>query len=162
MKPIRNHVYCPQCGKTKMQFSTKQEADLFILYNADDISDASGYAPVRSYFCETCQCWHLTSHVYECRRAPQKNDHHMACYERYFSRAVSATVRLAVKEIKAKLHEINRYVLGHKGDEMSGLPHCRAMYQEVCKVLDEIRGSLSRVQLNGIMKRLKTVEPYLA
>ena len=71
-------------------------------------------------------------------------------------------MRLAVKEIKAKLHEINRYVLGHKGDEMSGLPHCRAMYQEVCKVLDEIRGSLSRVQLNGIMKRLKTVEPYLA
>lgn len=163
MKPIRNHFYCPQCGKIKMRFSTKQEADLFIRYNADEISDASGYAPVRSYFCDMCQCWHLTSHVYECRPAPQNNDRHMCFYDRFISRAVSVTVRLAIKEIKSKIHEINRYVLGHKcAAETGGLTRCREMYREACDLLEKIRGCLSRVQLNGIKKRLKVVEPYMA
>lgn len=161
MKPIRNHVHCPQCGKPKTQFSTKQEADLFIFYNAKEISDANGYAPVRSYFCDMCQCWHLTSHEYECRHDSQKNDRHLCFYDRFISRAVSVTVRLAIKDIKSKIHKINRYVLGHRCEAAGGMTRCREMYQEACDLLEKIRGSLSRVLLFGIEKRLKVVEPYL-
>lgn len=44
-----------------MQFQTKEEADRFIAYNAEEIKQKSGYAPVRSYYCKACCCYHLTS-----------------------------------------------------------------------------------------------------
>ena len=74
---------------------------------------------------------------------------------------MSVTVRLAIKDIKGKIHKINRYVLGHRCEAAGGLTRCREMYQEACDLLEKIRGSLSRVQLFGIEKRLKVVEPYL-
>lgn len=61
MKPTKNHVYCQSCHKSKIQFDTKKKADSFIKYNADEIYETSGHAPVRSYYCVTCCCWHVTS-----------------------------------------------------------------------------------------------------
>ncbi len=61
MKPTKNHVYCPACHKSKIQFDTKQKADSFITFNADEIYETSGHAPVRSYYCVKCCCWHVTS-----------------------------------------------------------------------------------------------------
>lgn len=57
----RNRRYCPQCGKSKFCFDSKKSADLYLLYNADAIRDEHGYAPVRSYYCPVCGCWHVTS-----------------------------------------------------------------------------------------------------
>lgn len=53
--------YCPQCHQHKLQFQTQKEADLFISYNAEEIRAVSGYAPIRSYYCTACCCWHTTS-----------------------------------------------------------------------------------------------------
>lgn len=61
MKP-KNRIYCPQCSRLKLQFETKAKAENFIRFNAEDIKDATGYAPTRAYYCTACCAWHVTSH----------------------------------------------------------------------------------------------------
>ena len=61
IKPIRNQYYCNEAGRRKMRFSTQKEADMFIEYNAADIKKKNGKAPIRSYYCEFCCSWHVTS-----------------------------------------------------------------------------------------------------
>lgn len=59
--PTRNRIYCPSAGKPKLQFATKKAAEAFIAYCADSIMAQNGYAPVRSYKCNACQCYHVSS-----------------------------------------------------------------------------------------------------
>ena len=75
MKPKKNHVYCQSCHKSKIQFDTKKKADSFIKYNADEIYETSGHAPVRSYYCVTCCCWHVTSNASQevCERLDRRD-----------------------------------------------------------------------------------------
>jgi hypothetical protein len=44
-----------------MLFETQEEADRFIAYNRGDILKGRRKAPVRSYYCEICGGWHVTS-----------------------------------------------------------------------------------------------------
>lgn len=44
-----------------MFFETKSKADNFIKYNKNNILEENGYAPVRSYYCEFCCGYHVTS-----------------------------------------------------------------------------------------------------
>lgn len=61
MKPIRNYVFCYGCRKTKILFESKSKADNFIRYNSKEIKEENGKAPVRSYYCELCSGFHITS-----------------------------------------------------------------------------------------------------
>lgn len=61
MKPTKNHIYCAASHKHKIQFETKKKADNFIAYNGEEILEETGFAPVRSYYCAVCCCWHVTS-----------------------------------------------------------------------------------------------------
>lgn len=61
MKPIKNKVYCRDCGKTKMLFESERKAENFIKFNKNEIEKESGYGPQRIYFCQFCAGWHLTS-----------------------------------------------------------------------------------------------------
>jgi hypothetical protein len=61
IKPSKNQYYCIEAKRRKMRFETQKEADLFIQYNAKDIEEENGKAPVRSYYCEFCCSWHVTS-----------------------------------------------------------------------------------------------------
>ena len=61
MKPIRNRVYCTDCKGTKMLFPSEKKAMNFIRFNADEIMEETGKAPVRCYYCESCAGWHITS-----------------------------------------------------------------------------------------------------
>lgn len=61
IKPSKNHVYCYACKKRKMLFEEKSEADNFIKYNHGGILEENGKAPVRSYYCELCCGYHVTS-----------------------------------------------------------------------------------------------------
>lgn len=56
-----NRIYCPASKKSKVLFDSKKAADNFIKFNADDIRQQSGYAPIRSYYCPICGGWHVTS-----------------------------------------------------------------------------------------------------
>lgn len=61
MKPTKNHTYCPSCRRPKMLFETAKEADAFIRFNAGEILEETGKAPVRSYYCPLCCGYHVTS-----------------------------------------------------------------------------------------------------
>ena len=61
MKPIRNKIFCYGCRKHKMLFETQTKADNFIRYNSEGILEENGKAPARSYYCEICGGYHVTS-----------------------------------------------------------------------------------------------------
>ena len=61
MKPTRNKIFCYGCRKHKMLFETQAKADNFIRYNSEGILEENGKAPVRSYYCEMCGGFHVTS-----------------------------------------------------------------------------------------------------
>lgn len=60
MKP-KTRVFCSSCHRHKMVFGTKKEAEMFMMYNGDDINDENGYRPIRAYYCRNCMGWHITS-----------------------------------------------------------------------------------------------------
>lgn len=61
MKPKKNHKFCVACGRPKMLFETEAEAQAFIRFNSGDILKVSRKAPVRSYYCQLCSGYHVTS-----------------------------------------------------------------------------------------------------
>ena len=61
MKPKKNHNFCVACRRRKKLFKSKEEADRFIAFNRDEILKGRRKAPVRSYYCEICGGWHVTS-----------------------------------------------------------------------------------------------------
>ena len=61
MKPKKNQIFCVACGRPKMLFETKAKADNFIKFNSSEIMEESGKAPIRSYYCEICGGYHVTS-----------------------------------------------------------------------------------------------------
>ena len=54
-------VNCYACKRRKMLFGEQSEADNFIKYNQGGILEENGKAPVRSYYCELCCGYHVTS-----------------------------------------------------------------------------------------------------
>lgn len=61
IKPSKSLVYCYACKRRKMLFGEMSEADNFIKYNHGGILEEYGKAPVRSYYCELCCGYHVTS-----------------------------------------------------------------------------------------------------
>jgi len=60
MKPTKNRIFCLVCGRAKMLFESQSKADNFIRFNAEEIMEENGYAPIRSYYCPFCLGWHVT------------------------------------------------------------------------------------------------------
>lgn len=60
MKP-KIRYFCVACQRPKMLFDTQDEADRFIAYNRGEMLKGRRKAPVRSYYCEICGGWHVTS-----------------------------------------------------------------------------------------------------
>ena len=61
MKPVKNRVYCQDCGRIKMLFDSEEKANRFIKYNKDEIESENEKSPVRAYNYKMCGCWHVTS-----------------------------------------------------------------------------------------------------
>lgn len=61
MKPGKIRIFCPACRRQKMVFSTKEEADRFIVFNRKEILSENRKAPVRSYHCPMCCAYYVTS-----------------------------------------------------------------------------------------------------
>lgn len=61
MRPVRNQVFCLGCHKSKMLFETQSKANNFMKFNSEGILEENGKAPVRSYYCEFCGGYHVTS-----------------------------------------------------------------------------------------------------
>lgn len=58
----------------KFRFSTADAANDFIAYNHDLIVSQHGVAPVRSYYCKACNCYHVTSQSIDARKVVRAND----------------------------------------------------------------------------------------
>ena len=65
MRPTRNKIHCPECGRTKMLFESESKALNFMKFNNEKIKEETGKAPVRAYYCKSCGGYHLTSNVIE-------------------------------------------------------------------------------------------------
>lgn len=59
MKPSKNRVMCPDCGRQKMLFESERKANDFIKWNGDDIDTHGG--ELRAYYCPSCCGWHVSS-----------------------------------------------------------------------------------------------------
>lgn len=65
-------MFCPECGRPKLLFKSEKEAELFMHYNREAMLDETGYCPVRTYYCEMCGGWHVTSQPLELRNDRSK------------------------------------------------------------------------------------------
>lgn len=61
MKPTKNSYFCIDCNRTKMVFPSKEKAERFMKFNADEIFEETGKRPIRAYYCIPCAAWHITS-----------------------------------------------------------------------------------------------------
>lgn len=59
IKP-KMRVFCRAIRRSKILFETEKKAENFIKFNAAEIKNSSGVAPIRAYFCEVCGGWHVT------------------------------------------------------------------------------------------------------
>ena len=151
MKP-KIRYFCVACQRPKMLFETQEEADRFIAYNRGDILKDRRKAPVRSYYCEICGGWHVTSN-------PSKED----------------AKRLDVKD-KALAEEVDRRVkanqsstpsadvISKKFDEADRMM-TQGSLEEAEKLLAECQMYLQMVQLcvsysksDGHIKRMRLHE----
>lgn len=69
MRPT-HRVVCGNTRRLKLVFATEEKALNFIKYNAEDIKQQNGYAPIRAYYCTSCGGWHVTSKPHRSRRKP--------------------------------------------------------------------------------------------
>lgn len=63
MKPTRNRVMCPECGRSKMLFDSESKAKNFIKWNGDDIDTHGG--ELRPYYCPACGGYHISSKAHK-------------------------------------------------------------------------------------------------
>lgn len=61
MKPTKNRVYCYGAGRVKMLFQAESQAENFIKFNTKNMEEQGRKVPVRSYYCNMCGGWHVTS-----------------------------------------------------------------------------------------------------
>ena len=59
--PVANSKYCTDAGRMKLCFDSRKAAERFMAFNSEVILRQHGFAPVRSYRCPVCGCWHVTS-----------------------------------------------------------------------------------------------------
>lgn len=79
MKPTKNRYFCVDANKPKILFKSEGAAKRFIEYNAEEILEEEGRAPVRVYYCIACAGWHVTSQKEPDHRKKSKT-------ERYFEK----------------------------------------------------------------------------
>jgi len=63
MSKPKVRYFCLIINRPKMLFETKEKADRFIEFNEADIKNGSKkkFKHLRSYYCESCGGWHITS-----------------------------------------------------------------------------------------------------
>jgi hypothetical protein len=96
MKPTRSRIFCRDSGKSKILFETEKKADNFIRFNAEEIASASGFSPVRSYFCISCGGYHVTSK--ETAQEVSRSEKVLEEYNRY--KQETKTGKQKMKQIK--------------------------------------------------------------
>lgn len=104
MRPIKNRYFCQDARRIKMLFETEGAAKRFIQFNAEEILEEEGKAPVRAYFCISCAGWHLTSKTAEQHRYKSR-------IERYFERKDIISDKDCNKLLAETLEELTNAII---------------------------------------------------
>ena len=99
MKPTRNKIHCPECGRTKMLFESEEKAINFMRFNNEQIIEETGKAPVRAYYCNACGGYHLTSNVIE-KKTKSWSEH--VAYVTDMLQAIEKCIGILETKIKSK------------------------------------------------------------
>lgn len=117
MKP-KIRYFCVACQRPKMLFETQEEADRFIAYNRGEMLRGRRKAPVRSYYCEICGGWHVTSN-------PSKED------AKRLDVKDKALAEEVDKRVKAKLEpKTTEVIIPRKFDVLKNLEQSDIMMTE--------------------------------
>ena len=170
MKPTKNRVFCYGCHRPKMLFETQQKADNFIHYNTDAILEKKRKAPVRSYYCEICNGWHVTSNPSEDKGEELNQREHriiqdiIALKHKYDidvekiknikenitpkAEAVESLIIFGeideAKELtNACIYEIDEYLKTHIHHGAEKLVSLRSKFDNMCGLTDSIRELIS-------------------
>ncbi|MBR5607605.1 MAG: hypothetical protein IKW44_04375 [Bacteroidaceae bacterium] len=129
MKPTKNKIYCNDIKRIKMLFPTKEKADNFIKFNAEEIAENNKNVPTRSYYCPSCGGWHVT-HIADKERYARVDNIQDCVYR--LSRFITAIKRKFVKSEwrtwKAELENAQVWVA-----ELENLPQYNIMVNEAKK-----------------------------
>ena len=153
MKPTRNKIFCYGCRKHKMLFETQAKADNFIRYNSEGIMEENGKAPVRSYYCEMCGGYHVTSNPStEVGERLNQRDHqliqNLTAYRKDIEevKALSASLSKRLVHIKALLY------FGQTDEAEDLLDICKLDIEEIGT--HQLRGNGKLTTLRGRVDKM--------
>lgn len=95
MKPTKNRVMCPECGRSKMLFESEAKAKNFIKWNGDDIDTNGG--ELRPYYCPACGGYHISSKPHKA-----SYDHSTEALIKRYKKDVETSKLLIPKESKTE------------------------------------------------------------
>ena len=169
MKPIHNLIFCIGCLRQKMLFESKSKADNFLRYNSAQILEENKKAPIRSYYCEFCCGYQVTSNPshFDGERLDLRDN---ALMEKMITLnreqkskkpAAKAKVNIEVKRLHTSINEralrINALVtIGRISEAEDLLDICVLEIQEIASFDDKANTELL-TKLNGKVEKLKTM-----
>ena len=138
MKP-KNRVMCPDCGRQKMLFETKEKAMNFIKFNGDEISNGK---KIRWYYCPACCGYHITSKPYSKK------------YEGRTDKLIDA-----YKKQKKAMDELERSQLKHKREtNIVNKAYKKYMmdnkYDNVNDFIKHLYPNMNPSEIDSIIKRI--------
>ena len=149
VRPSKRHRFCPHCGKQKMTFASKEAADRFIRYNSDAILAETGFAPTRSYYCESCGCWHVTSSetVHLTKAVRKRLAERKTMHKRLATRAMN---------VRQKLERAELYLRHAKENLNHGLTHkSEKLFREAFRCLQHtMQSSCCQVMRSQLFNRM--------
>lgn len=108
MKPTKNRVFCMASKKTKMVFESKEKADNFLRFNYSEILEENETAPIRSYYCDSCGAYHITSKVKQCPKelesVGQEKDFFIC------SKGTNSDFNALIDALEEKMSQIELYI----------------------------------------------------
>lgn len=156
MKPKKIHKFCVACRRPKMLFETEAEAQAFIRFNSGDILKVSRKAPVRSYYCQLCGGYHVTSN-------PSKDDAiHMDERDNKMVEAIDVLLK-AKKEGKPTLTSIVEKM------EQANILMTKGSLLDAERLLNECQSGLQSIRLfrsnhsntDGLVRREYQLKQYM-
>jgi ribosomal protein S27E len=161
MKPLKNKVFCYDCGRQKMLFETEVKAQAFMRFNNEEIESVNGYAPIRSYFCNVCGGWHLTSKMGEAYISPKTEK----ILEEYETAKRLREERKAQKLIQEKKKEILEKIICIAENniqimEFSSGSKYAALIDETVTLLEKIKSI--KANFKGSNQRKRQIEIKLS
>lgn len=162
MKPTKNRIYCYGCKKPKMLFPSKDKADNFMTFNSDVILEETGKAPVRSYFCEVCGGYHVTSNP-----SVEEGERMDCAIKNRIRQFREASIN--AEDVKCLRHQISRRIekakilinFGFVEDAEDLLDICKLDYDDV-RLLDPLGTKSNRVKckIDKLQAKITNIKEY--